>query len=80
LFGLGQSDDGGEVDHFCLGESAADDHAGAFDEAFGFEVVLGGGQGPQVAHGVGDHGGPDADLPVESGEGVDAVDDAAAGA
>jgi hypothetical protein len=77
--GLGELHDLGQLIHFGAGQAAADDHAGAFDEAFGFHPVFLCRQSEQVGHGVGHHHLPDAALPVEAGQRVDPVDDPAPG-
>ncbi|MCY1375278.1 hypothetical protein D9M69_626850 [compost metagenome] len=80
MFGPGEGDGSIEFFHFCSGQRAADDHAGAFNESARFHPFGLGGQGFEVAHGVRDHGLPDALGPVQPGQRVNPVHHAFTGA
>ena len=80
LLGVRERDRLGEHGHLGGGQPAADDHAGALDEAARLHAVLGVGEGHEVAHGVRAHRDADALGAVQAGERVDAVDHPLAGA
>ncbi len=71
--------DGGQVLHLGPRQSTADHHSGALDETLRLHPVLGVLQRQQVGHGVRDHRHPDTTLPVQPGQRVDPIDQAAPG-
>ena len=77
--GLGELHDLGQLVHLGAGQAAADDHAGALDEALGLHPVSSAGSASRSDMVCEIIAMPDAALPVQPGQRVDPVDHAAPG-